>query len=290
MENIPDLLEPNVTKHCATVNIVKQAISETRLKTRQKFHTFFEDSFIEPHKIRKLDYDQDSLFIIQPRTAFLQRTFDDGKNGKRRKNQVQKEPELLELTKYENVSLGPVKLEPANAEASTEDEKTENDVTFSPSLRPRRESGGAAGDPAAGRRSSPRTNSRSSSPDQAQPPTRVRRSSVRVQSPLVRYGNQSPGRKGEPVNATNERKRNESTPRSEPNQHKPSVKRPHDSRKKDTPSQNKIRLNNESFNTTVRTKKSRMNNAESKQLQIEQSILPKKGSRQIKGVTGTVFF
>ena len=292
MENsIPDLLEndaDNITTELATVATVKNALSEARIKARQKFQSFFEDGFTEPNQICKLEYDQDSLFIVQPNATFLRDT------GKRRpKTEPKREPETPE----------PEPAEPENAV------KPEKDPAYSPAaaaLRPRRESGGAAGDPAAGRRSSPRTNSRSSSPDQAQPPTRVRRSSVRVQSPLVRYGNQSPGRKGEP-------------PRADPISHKPSVKRPHDSRKKDTasPSQNKVRVNNESF----KNKKSRPNkigqtpstashNAEPKKIETKpvknaepvkvvkkpvekdptySPVLTKKATRQPKGVTGKLW-
>ena len=137
-------------------------------------------------------------------------------------------------------------------------------IRHSPVLRSRRDSSGD--------RARTRSNSRSSSPDTAPSspgPGRVRRSSVRVQSPLVRYGNQSPGRKGEPVQtvpvSTNGKvQRSNSSSRIVP-----AGKRPHDAKKKES-AQNKVRV----------VKKSRLNNGEG-----DSPVIPKK-TRQIKGVTG----
>jgi len=245
LDEIPDL-EPEACP--ASIELLRKVISETRIKTRQKFHSVFEDGIVEREKMRKIDYDQDSLFLIHPNLTFLHAP-EDPRTSKRRKSSAKSE---TEDAKQED------KKEHLKAEAG------DGPVRHSPALRSRRDSSGD--------RARTRSNSRSSSPDTAPNspgPGRVRRSSVRVQSPLVRYGNQSPGRKGEPVQtvpmSTNGKvQRSNSSSRIVP-----AGKRPHDAKKKEPPP-NKVRV----------VKKTRLNNGEG-----DSPVISKK-TRQIKGVTG----
>lgn len=89
LDEIPDL-EPEACP--ASIELLRKVISETRIKTRQKFHSVFEDGIVEREKMRKIDYDQDSLFLIHPNLTFLHAP-EDPRTSKRRKSSAKSETE-----------------------------------------------------------------------------------------------------------------------------------------------------------------------------------------------------
>ena len=89
LDEIPDL-EPEACP--ASIELLQKVISETRIKTRQKFHSVFEDGIVEREKMRKIDYDQDSLFLIYPHLTFLHAP-EDPRTSKRRKSSAKPETE-----------------------------------------------------------------------------------------------------------------------------------------------------------------------------------------------------
>ena len=53
------------------INQLLHVINETRIRTRQKFHTFFDENFANNEQIERLEYDNDSLVFVSDQAQII---------------------------------------------------------------------------------------------------------------------------------------------------------------------------------------------------------------------------
>ena len=101
MDDIPDLIDSDSYEDTATVSTLSDAITDIRIRTRQKFHSFFEENFKNLKSYRKIDYDYDSIIIVHPSAKFLRPIVEEKKFDSKKRKPVEIKPEIEEKCELE---------------------------------------------------------------------------------------------------------------------------------------------------------------------------------------------
>ena len=82
---VPDLVGSRDTSPQPIIlNQLRHVIAETRIRTRQKFHTFFDESFDKNEKLQRLEYDQDSIVFVSDEAQLIDFNSKPNKSNKRK--------------------------------------------------------------------------------------------------------------------------------------------------------------------------------------------------------------
>jgi len=197
-QDAPDLLESNeLIRHLATPENLVNAIDDDPIRTKAKFNLFFNDAFEDGDTI-KFEYDNDSVVLIKPGLYFNQLVSQKRSRSKKRpdesetKDQVNEDTDEIKSSETEPKDEtkerpeSKLLLDPANFEARKPRTRQSSD-------RKRQSSTSSVNSQNNSTQNEPKTTiitdrTRGRSPsDEEAPNKRVRRSSSRVSSPLVRY-------------------------------------------------------------------------------------------------------
>merc|ERR1712227_226472 len=125
---VPDLVGSRDTSPQPIIlNQLRHVIAETRIRTRQKFHTFFDESFDKNEKLQRLEYDQDSIVFVSDEAQLIDFNSKPNKSNKRKSSKVESKAEVIEINSTPEVIK--IDLEPEVIEIKSESTKSEPDVS-----------------------------------------------------------------------------------------------------------------------------------------------------------------